>query len=73
MKSSLRYVEIVTPILLSLALLIQREDQNPSPPHSQSPPVVPVVSTIVGVPPCHIIFFIMVTFAFTMVIVCLLK
>ncbi len=34
MKSSLRYVEIVTRILLSLALLIQREDQNPSPPHS---------------------------------------
>ncbi len=47
MKSSLRYVEIVTPILLSLALLIQREDQNPSPPHSQSLPVVPVVGTIV--------------------------
>ena len=38
MKSSLRYVEIVTRILLSLALLIQREDRSPSPAHSKPAP-----------------------------------
>ncbi len=37
-KSSLRYVEIVTRILLSLALLIQREDRSPSPAHSKPVP-----------------------------------
>ncbi len=36
MKSSLSYVEIVTRILLFVVLLIQREDQNPSPAHTKS-------------------------------------
>ena len=38
----------MTRILFFLALLIQREDQNPSPPHIQSLPVIPVAGTIVG-------------------------
>ena len=37
-KPSLRYVEIVIRILFFLALLIQREDQSPSPSHSKPVP-----------------------------------